>query len=289
MKKIKIAMGQVLVEGGEPNRNLERAEKMVVRAAKRNVDLIVLPETIDFAWTHPSLLNEAKAIPGYFSDFFERLAKKHKVYICVGLTEKDKGGFFNSVLLINKSGKTILKHRKINLLDVEQPYYQVGGKLEVVETELGKIGVNICADNYKNSIHIGKTLGHMGADIILSPSAWTVGHNVTEADDPYKDKWETPLKYIASMFEIPVIAVTSVGYIVGGPYEGKKQIGCSLAVNQNGIIKKGEFNEFAGSLSFIDVLIKTEKKKGTELLKKIEEKGFKPELKLCKKKKKIKK
>lgn len=268
-KNIKVAMAQLLVEGGEPERNLNRAEKMILEAVAKRADIIVLPETVDFAWTHPSLLNEAKPIPGDFSHFFKKIAEKNRVYLCVGLTEKVENGFFNTALLIDKSGEIILKHRKINLLEVEQPYYRVGNKLEVVETEFGKIGLNICADNYKNSTHIGKTLGHMGADIILSPSAWTVNHDITEADDPYKDKWEAPLKRIAKMFKIPIIAVTSVGYIVGGPYEGKKQIGLSLAINENGIIHKAEFNEFAGNLSIVDIEIKERKEKGNKLMKRI--------------------
>jgi len=269
-KEIKIAMGQLLVEGGEPERNLKRAKKMTRQAADKEADIIVLPETIDFAWTHPSLLTEALPVPGAFSDFFKKIAKENKIYLCVGLTEKVDDSFFNTALLINKSGKIILKHRKINLLEVEQPYYRVGNKLEVVETEFGKIGLNICADNYKNSTHIGKTFGHMGADIILSPSAWTVDHKITEADNPYEDKWEAPLRRIAEMFNIPIIAVTSVGYIVGGPYEGKKQVGLSLAVDENGIIHKAEFNEFAGNLSIVDIKIKRRLQKGNKLMKKIE-------------------
>ena len=283
-KKVKIAMGQLLVEGAEPKRNLKRAKDMISTASKRGADLIVLPETIDFAWTHPSLQKEALPIPGDFSNFFVNLAKKNNIHICVGLTEKVKDSFFNTALLINRVGKIILKHRKINLLDVEQPFYKVGNKLEVVDTEFGKIGVNICADNYKNSTHLGKSLGHMGSDIILSPSAWTVDHSVTEADDPYKDKWEKPLTHIANMFEIPVISVTSVGYIVGGPYEGKKQIGGSMAVTSDGKVRKCKFNEFAGDLSFVSLDIDPKKKKGTALLDNLEKRGFKSELEINEKK-----
>jgi predicted amidohydrolase len=60
---MKIALGQLLVEGGEPERNLERAEKMVREAAQNNCDIILLPETLDFGWTHPSALSEALPIP----------------------------------------------------------------------------------------------------------------------------------------------------------------------------------------------------------------------------------
>lgn len=272
-------MGQLLVEGGEPERNIERAEKLIKEASEKMCNLIVLPETVDFAWTHPSCIKEAEPIPGKHSDVFCRLAKEYKIYICVGLTEKKKNGkIFNTAILISKKGKIILKYHKINLLEVEQPFYEVGDKIKVIDTEFGKIGVNICADNYKDSIHIAKTLGAMGAQIILSPSSWTVDYGITEKDDPYKEKWIKPLGYIAKMYDLIFVSVTSVGYIVGGPYEGKKKVGCSLAVNKNGIIKKGQVNEFAGEAVCFDAEILQNKEKGVCLTEKIKEKGFKSEI-----------
>ena len=107
-------------------------------------------------------------------------------------------------------------------------------------------------------------LARMGAQIILSPSSWTVDHFVTEEMDPYKDKWIKPLHEIARLYDIPFLSVTSVGYIVGGPYEGKKMIGCSLAVNKEGIIAQGEFNEFAGDLKVVDIVLKPQKWKGIQ-------------------------
>lgn len=281
--KIKIAMGQLLVEGGEPERNFERAEAMIKKANENHSELIILPETIDFAWTHPSSYEESKPIPGPYSNFFSNLAKKYNIFICVGLTERIKDNkMYNTALLIDNSGKIILKYHKINLLDVEQPFYEVGNHLKVVDTKFGKIGVNICSDNYKESVHIGKTLSSMGAQIILSPSSWTVDHSVTEIDDPYEDKWIKPLSYIANMYENLIVSTTSVGYIVGGPYEGKKKIGCSLAVNKDGIVKKGQFNEFAGEVIFLETEIPKLNEKGTTLTKKILTKGYKREVDLWK-------
>ncbi len=69
------------------------------------------------------------------------------------------------------------------------------------------------------------------AQIILSPSSCiVVDHFVTEEMDPYKTKWIEPLSIIAKKYQIPVLSTTSVGYIVGGPYEGKKMVGCSLVI-----------------------------------------------------------
>ena len=283
--KIRIAMGQLLVEGGEPERNFERAEKMIKEASANSCDVIVLPETIDFAWTHPSAYSESHPIPGAYSKIFCDFAKKYRLYICLGLTEKISGGkLFNTALLIDDEGNIILKYHKINLLDVEQPFYEVGNVLKVVDTKFGKVGVNICADNYKHSVHIGKTLASMGAQIILSPSSWTVDYKITELDDPYSDKWVLPLTYIAKMYNIVLISTTSVGYIVGGPYEGKKKIGCSLAVDGQGVLKQGQFNEFAGDVIFVDVDVPSNSEKGTILNERILQRGFVPEVELWKQK-----
>ncbi len=63
-RKVTIGLGQMLVEGGEPERNLERASKMIQEAASKGCHIILLPETLDLAWTHPSAKQEAQPIPG---------------------------------------------------------------------------------------------------------------------------------------------------------------------------------------------------------------------------------
>jgi Carbon-nitrogen hydrolase len=261
---MRIGMAQLLVEGGEPDRNLERAAKLIRQAKSENCDLVLLPETLDLAWTHPSAFSEAEPIPGRFSDFFCRLASDLHIWLCLGLTERAADKRFNTAILIDAGGQIVHRYHKINLLEVEFPFYEPGKHLSVVDTSFGVIGINICADNYINSIHNAHMLARMGAQLILSPSSWTVDHFVTEEMDPYKDKWIRPLQEIAELYDIPFVSVTSVGYIVGGPYEGKKMIGCSLAVNRAGIIAQGEFNEFAGDLKVVEVEIKPQQWKGVQ-------------------------
>lgn len=266
-------MAQLLVEGGEPERNLQRAEKLIRKAKAQSADLVLLPETLDLAWTHPSVFTEAQPIPGKFSDFFCALAKELNIWLCLGLTEKANSKNYNTALLISGSGDIVHRYHKINLLEVEHPFYEVGQSVTVIDTPFGKVGINICADNYIESLHIGKTLAHMGAQIILSPSSWTVDHYVTEEMDPYRDKWIKPLSTLATLYEIPVVSTTSVGYIVGGPYEGKKMIGCSLAVDKKGNITQGEFNEFAGDLKVVELELGEAKWKGTQYGKMLQQKA----------------
>ena len=258
-------MGQLLVEGGESERNLERAESLISEAAAQQCDLILLPETLDLGWTHPSALNEAEAIPGPRSTIVSQLAKENQLFICCGLTEQEGQRIYNSAILVDRTGEIILKYRKINLLGVEQPFYEVGNSLGVVETEFGVIGVNICSDNYKDSLVLGHGLARMGAQIILSPSSWTVDYEATEQDDPYHDKWLMPYSHLADLYDIIVVGTTSVGYIVGGPYEGKKSVGCSLAVGRNKKLAEGSFNEIASELIVFDSAVPVREEKGTEI------------------------
>jgi len=268
-------MAQLLVEGGEPERNFERASAKITEAVEKGCQLVLFPETIDFAWTHPSSLKEARGIPGPFSNHFCEEAAKHGIYICVGLTEKaGNGKHYNAAILINPKGEIILKHHKINLLEVEFPFYEVGQSLGVVDTEWGTIGLNICADNYQDSLTLGHSLARMGAQLILSPSSWTVDYSITEEDDPYEDKWVKPLSDLARLYGIAVVSTTSVGYIVGGPYEGKKKVGCSLAVNKDGIIAQGQFNEFAGELIVAEIEIPERSEKGTQIGERLKKEGY---------------
>ena len=286
-------MAQLLVEGGEPERNFERAEKLIAEAALEGCQIVLLPETIDFAWTHPSALTESLPIPGPFSDHFSKLAQKFNIWICVGLTEKASPPSeeisanpenikivestgpvnYNAALLFDNKGLLRLKYHKINLLVVEHPFYRVGKTLNVIESPWGQIGINICADNYMDGLTIGHTLARMGAQIILSPSSWTVDYSVTEQDDPYNDKWVKPLSLLAKLYGMVVISTTSVGYIVGGPYEGKKKVGCSLAVGPDGIIKQGMMNEFAGELQIVEFEVPARPETGTQIGEMLAKKG----------------
>ena len=262
---IRVGMGQLLVEGGEPERNLSRAQKMIEEASLDKCDLILLPECLDLAWTHPSAKKEPQSIPGLYSDRLCQCAQGNKIYVCAGLTEESHNRVYNTAILINSNGEIILKYHKINLLTVEQPFYAIGNVLSVVETPFGVIGVNVCADNYMDGLAIGHALGRMGAQIILSPSSWTVDYSSTETNDPYGEKWLKPYTILAELYQLVIVGTTSVGYIVGGPYEGKKMVGCSLAVGPEGIITRGQYNEFAGELIVTEFQVPVNKQKGTAI------------------------
>ena len=274
MEVLKIGMGQLLVEGGEPERNLKRAGKMLEDAAEKSCRLVLLPECLDFAWTHPSAKTEAQPIPGPYSDILCKLAKTYNLYLCAGLTERSEDKVYNTAIFISPEGNILLKYRKINVLTVAQDIYSIGQTLSVVKTPFGVVGVNICSDNYIDSLDIGHTLARMGAQIILSPSSWTVDYSIVEGDILYGKKWLKPYQTLAVAHDLIVVSATAVGVIVGGVYEGKKMVGCSLAVNKDGIVAEGKYNEFTGQLVIADITIPPPRVLGTAIGESLKMRGL---------------
>lgn len=272
--RVKAGLVQLLVEGGEPKRNLKRAVDMLRAVADQGCQIALLPECLDLGWTHPSAKTEAQPVPGPYSDVIVGAARDLRIYVCAGLTEHAGSRTYNTALLIDPAGEILLKYRKINELTVGHEFYDIGDTLAVVDTPIGRIGVNICADNYFDALEIGHTLARMGAQIILSPSAWTIEFTQLEADNPYGEKWMRPLRTLAELYDLVILTATSVGYVVGGPYEGKKMVGCSLGVGPAGVIAKGSYNELASELVVAEFEVRERKEKGTQIGEMLRRKGY---------------
>ncbi|MCL4853213.1 MAG: carbon-nitrogen hydrolase family protein, partial [Bryobacteraceae bacterium] len=173
----KLAMGQMLVEGGCPEANLERAAAMIEAAGRAGCKIVVLPECLDLGWTDPSARDIAEPIPGRYSDVLSRAASDSALYVTAGLTERTGSRVYNAAVLIAPNGEIVLKHRKINELTIAQDLYSVGDRLSVVETPYGIAGITICADNFPDSLVLAHALARMGCQILLSPCAWAVEAN----------------------------------------------------------------------------------------------------------------
>ena len=249
-----LGMGQMLVEGGKPQANLARAMKMAAAAANRGCHIIVLPECLDLGWTHGSARTEAQPIPGPHTALLSRTAGEHAIYIAAGLVERSNDRIYNAAVLIGPDGQLLLHHRKINELDFARDLYSRGDRLGVVQTEIGVIGLNICADNFVESLAIGHTLGMMGAQLLLSPCAWAVSADHDNSHDPYGDFWRRPYRQLAHAHGMTVIGVSNVGWITDGQWSGRKCIGCSLAVGADGKdIAQGPYGADAEKLIVIEV------------------------------------
>ncbi|MBS4220729.1 carbon-nitrogen hydrolase family protein [Bacillus sp. FJAT-49711] len=253
-KKVRIAMGQMLVEAGQLEANLKRACKMIHTAADKGCDIIVLPESMDLGWTHPCAKNLAEPIPGYSSAKLCQAAKESNIYVVAGLTERSGDRIFNAAVVISNVGEILITHRKINELSFALDLYTVGDKLNTTETEFGKIGLAICADLRPEGDPIGNTLGLMGTRLLLTPCAWAVKPDHNNNLNPYGQEWIDPYSKIAKTYHMTVVGVSNVGMVEGGEWDGWKCIGCSIAIGPNGeLLAHGTYGEYAEELIVIEV------------------------------------
>ena len=232
---LKLAMAQMLVEGGELEKNLNRAAQRIEEASKNGADIILLPEAMDLGWTHSSALTKAKEIPGGLTfKVLADAARENKIYVCTGIIERDGDNIYNSAVLINRNGELLLKHRKINELDIAHDLYNLGDRINVCETEFGRIGVLICADASSKDYILPRSMGYLGADLILLPSAWAVPPDYDNEKESYGGMWEKAFKSVSKEFNLNIAAVSNVGVIVDGPWKNWDCIGNSMFVKNGG-------------------------------------------------------
>jgi len=270
-----IGMGQMLVKGGAVRENLDRAVVMIDQAARKGCRLVLLPECLDCGWTFPESPRLAEPIPGSYSDVLAKAAKANDIYVVAGLTERDGRDTYNSAVLISPDMGIVLKHRKINELTIAHDIYSIGDRLGVIHTPLGTIGVNICADNFPDSLVLGHSLARMGAQIILSPSAWAVDADHDNQKNPYGGGWRRSFTELATLYDMTVISVSNVGRIIAGVWKGRKCIGCSMAVGPGGKpLADCPYGETAEYLGIAKVELTPRKAKGTAISEMLKEKGY---------------
>jgi len=149
-----------------------KIEKIVKKAMKKNVDVLVFPE---YVLTGPtSGKKEFVDFDGKFVKIFQELAKKYRVDIVTGSwVEARKKKRFNTSYYIDHNGKILGRYEKINLWHSEKGHLKPGKKVSVFNTRFGKTGLAICWD--LSSPEIFKKMLKKGAEIVYCPSYWCDG------------------------------------------------------------------------------------------------------------------
>ncbi|SJZ38926.1 carbon-nitrogen hydrolase family protein [Selenihalanaerobacter shriftii] len=197
-KKLKLAVCQNKVIA-DKDKNLLKMKKMIAKAVKQGVELIILPEMFNCPYDNHYFPIYSEEIPGGKTyEFLSKQAKEHNIYLIGGsipetvVEDKDEK-LYNTSLIFGPDGKLLDKHRKIHLFDVdlsdgvtflESNTLSYGEKVTVVETELINIGVAICYD--LRFPELMRLMVDKGAEMIIIPGAF---NTVTGPAH-----WETLLK-----------------------------------------------------------------------------------------------
>lgn len=215
MRKIKVAAIQIKCSESVKE-NIEKADKMVRKAADEGAKIILLPELFerqyfcqerryeyyDFA----AATEENEAVT-----HFQKVAEELEVVIPVSFYEKYGNVLYNSVAMIDADGEIMGVYRKTHIPDdhyyQEKFYFTPGDTGFIVwETRYGNVGVGICWDQWFPET--ARCLAINGADIILYPTA--IGSEpILDCDS--KEHWQTCMQGHSAANIIPVVAANRIG------------------------------------------------------------------------------
>ena len=230
--KVRVAVCQILVIDGDREGNFRRIEYALQSARQQHADIATFPESSILGWENPDAHKTATPIPGADSDRIATLAKQYSLMIAIGLDEKDGDKLYDSAILVDKRGKILWKHRKLNVLpELMEPPYTEGNveSINVVDTEFGRIGVVICADTFSDDF--ANRIARLKPDLMLVPYGWA----------ETVDKWpahERDLQALvvsrAKLWKCPVVGTDLVGEMTHGPWAGRTYGGGSVVVDGSG-------------------------------------------------------
>ncbi len=172
--KVKVAAMQFTPRHRQYEENWKKIESLIESASKEDVKLAVLPEmcTTGYIFEDRKDISElVESIPGPTTNKLVELARKHDMYIVVGLAEKDEEDiYYNASALVGPEGY-IGKYRKMNQFIADSLWASDGDlPLEAFDTKIGKIGMAICFD--MNIEETCAVLKRRGCQIICAPSNW---------------------------------------------------------------------------------------------------------------------
>ncbi|VFQ98961.1 unnamed protein product [Cuscuta campestris] len=183
---------------------LDKAERLLAEAASYGAQLVVFPEAFIGGYPRGSTFgitigkrtpkgNEefrkyhaaAIDVPGPEVYRLATMAGKYKVYLVMGVIEREGYTLYCTVLFFDSQGRYLGKHRKVMPTAMERIIWGFGdgSTIPVFETPIGKIGAAICWENRMPLLRTA--LYAKGIEIYCAPTA------------DARDVWQASMTHIA--------------------------------------------------------------------------------------------
>ena len=177
---------------------VDRLLSLLDKAHVRDCDLVVYPELALTTFFPRWYFEDKEKIDQYFENampnnetqpLFDRAAE-YGIGFCLGFAEQSDGKYFNSCILVDKSGTIVGKYRKIHLpghsdhkperkwQHLEKAYFDVGDLgFPVWRTMGGIMGMCICNDRRWPETY--RVMGLQGVEMIM------LGYNTPATEPPW--------------------------------------------------------------------------------------------------------
>lgn len=162
--------------------NIQTAADYVHRAAQAGAKIAVLPEMFCCPYENASFVQNAEPAEGFVWQSLSKMAGENHVLLIGGsMPEKEGEHIYNTCFVFDCTGKQIGRHRKVHLFDINIPggqYFKEsdtftpGDSMTLIDTEYGRIGVEICFDiRFTEMTH---EMALNGARIVFVPAAFNM-------------------------------------------------------------------------------------------------------------------
>lgn len=188
-------------------KSLIKTADLVKKAASEDCQLVVFPESflpgyprgLSFGAVIGSRTDAGRsqynmywensvAVPGPATDRLGELAKTHKLYLVIGVTERDRVNktLYCTTLYFSPSGELLGKHRKLKPTASERIVWGEGdgSTLSTFDTKIGKLGGLICWENYMPLARMA--MYQKGVEVYIAPTA------------DARENWQSTLIHIAN-------------------------------------------------------------------------------------------
>jgi predicted amidohydrolase len=164
--------------------NIRRHLYFIDRAADQGADFVGFPE-LSLSGYHFSENTTWLDREGAEVIAIAAKAREKKIYVCIGLAEKDADGHrWNTQIVIGPNGNIIGWHHK-NFL-TEETHTQPGTDQNIFIVKGCRMGIAICADG--SNFSYLKKLAYKGAQIIFAPHA-TAGDGTMNGWYAFRSRW----------------------------------------------------------------------------------------------------
>ncbi len=184
--------------------SVERAVQLLAEAAAQGAQLVVFPEA--FLSGYPKGLDfgarvgmrapegrdlfrryyeSALEVPGPVTATLGAAARTHRIHLVIGVIERAGGTLYCTVLFFGPDGALLGTHRKVMPTAMERLIWGFGdgSTLQVLPTELGRLGAAICWENYMPQLRMA--LYGQGVQLYCAPTV----------DD--RETWLPTMRHIA--------------------------------------------------------------------------------------------
>jgi nitrilase len=183
---------------------VEKACRLVQKAADQGSKLVLLPESFVPAYprgfSFGAVVGNRSAegrvlwqrywensvdVPGPATEILGEAARQANVYLGIGITERDRGSLYCTLLYFGPDGRLLGKHRKLKPTASERLIWgeDDGSTLTAVQTKLGIVGGLICWENYMPLARMA--MYQKGVQIYLAPTADS------------REAWQSTMRHIA--------------------------------------------------------------------------------------------